>query len=219
LNLKNMIDKNKNYKTQNESKVIIYSADAGGDFPIHGAIKEDGEDWEAATWTQDGQFYHRKKSHPFNLVEVKSFREDGTPLGIDALPTVEGYEVVYKGKAWNPSHDVQFIFTHTLGKRWDISQPDMLATPSGSHNSHYAELIPVKPKRVAFTSDSDMLSYGATTWVRNAQNPDQRHLVTGISNTGISFGYVGYNWADLFTGKWEYSNLHNAGSWHKFEKD
>jgi len=48
-----MIDMNKNYKTRNNKEVRIYAVDGGMPFPVHGAVKRDGE-WSSNQWTAGG---------------------------------------------------------------------------------------------------------------------------------------------------------------------
>jgi hypothetical protein len=69
-----MISKDKTYTTLRGMPVRIYATDAGGLFPVHGAIFNDGL-WNGMKWTEEG------KTHFFNpscmvstvddLVEVK----------------------------------------------------------------------------------------------------------------------------------------------------
>lgn len=50
------IEFGKVYKTCSGEKVRIYAVDAGGAYPVHGAIKI-GRSWRAMTWTMDGVMY------------------------------------------------------------------------------------------------------------------------------------------------------------------
>ena len=69
-----MISKDKTYTTLRGMPVRIYATDAGGLFPVHGAIFNDGI-WNGMKWTEEG------KTHVFNpsfmvntvddLIEVK----------------------------------------------------------------------------------------------------------------------------------------------------
>ena len=68
-----MIDKNKTYKTRYGDKVRIYATDGRGDYPVHGAILEDGE-WGSQTWTIDGKFTDDGSGEVYDLVEVKPKR-------------------------------------------------------------------------------------------------------------------------------------------------
>lgn len=50
-----MIDKSKTYKTVDEDEVRIYATDAGGKYPVHGAIKINGE-WRIEDWDAEGRY-------------------------------------------------------------------------------------------------------------------------------------------------------------------
>jgi hypothetical protein len=54
-----MISKDKTYTTLRGMPVRIYATDAGGLFPVHGAIFNDGI-WNGMKWTEEG------KTHVFN---------------------------------------------------------------------------------------------------------------------------------------------------------
>jgi hypothetical protein len=54
-----MISKDKTYTTLRGMPVRIYATDAGGLFPVHGAIFNDGM-WNGMKWTEEG------KTHVFN---------------------------------------------------------------------------------------------------------------------------------------------------------
>ena len=47
-----MIDINKKYRTHDGREVRIYAMDGGGNYPIHGAVMEDG--WKQYRWLPDG---------------------------------------------------------------------------------------------------------------------------------------------------------------------
>lgn len=66
------IDINKQYQTRNRKKVRIYSTEALGDFPIHGAVWLDNE-WDICTWTKDGKYSldDDMNGDSLDLVEVK----------------------------------------------------------------------------------------------------------------------------------------------------
>ena len=65
-----MIDKGKQYRTRGGHEVRIYATDGETAYPIHGAIKDNGE-WESTTWTADGLIYENKPDNDLDLVEVK----------------------------------------------------------------------------------------------------------------------------------------------------
>jgi len=61
-----MIELGKQYVTRDGREVRIYAVDGGGQFPVHGAIRE-GQEWVACTWLHDGV----AGLHCNALVEVK----------------------------------------------------------------------------------------------------------------------------------------------------
>jgi len=48
-----MFEVGKEYKTRDGRMVRIYATDAGGDYPIHGAVKS--ENWGSQSWTVFGK--------------------------------------------------------------------------------------------------------------------------------------------------------------------
>jgi len=63
-----MIDINKKYRTRDGNVVRIYATDAGGQWPIHGAVKDDRYlVWIAKSWSEKGEYLNRD----CDLVEVK----------------------------------------------------------------------------------------------------------------------------------------------------
>ena len=48
-----MIDINKKYRTRDGREVRIYAIDGHESFPVHGAIKMDGQ-WRVSTWNSSG---------------------------------------------------------------------------------------------------------------------------------------------------------------------
>ena len=64
------IDMNKQYKTRDGRGVKIYTVDAGGDFPVHGAINELGG-WIMYSWLRDGRSWGITEVSNEDLVEVK----------------------------------------------------------------------------------------------------------------------------------------------------
>jgi hypothetical protein len=63
------IDKNKTYTTKLGHKVRIYATDAGGQYPVHGAVLI-GREWEQERWLSNGS-YNLDDVDGFDLVEVK----------------------------------------------------------------------------------------------------------------------------------------------------
>lgn len=61
-------------KTRGGNKLRIYSDEAGGEYPIHGAYYYEAEDrWVQAAWTEDG--YCQGKETPRSLdINVKSLK-------------------------------------------------------------------------------------------------------------------------------------------------
>jgi hypothetical protein len=64
-----LIDSRNRYVTSRDSrKVRIYATDAGGDYPIHGAVYNNFIDqWEVAIWTEEGFFFFGCTIHSLNL--------------------------------------------------------------------------------------------------------------------------------------------------------
>jgi hypothetical protein len=71
------IDMSKKYLTRDGRKVRIYAVDAGGDYPVHGAILKAGTDgdWTAETWAGGDYLFSSRADaapHHGDLVEVKA---------------------------------------------------------------------------------------------------------------------------------------------------
>jgi hypothetical protein len=70
-----MIDINKTYRTRDGREVRIYSVDAGGQYPVHGAIKVRDDIWKTVSWTKKGTFSAAPMNNALrtedDLVEVK----------------------------------------------------------------------------------------------------------------------------------------------------
>jgi len=64
-----MIDKDKQYKTRDGREVRIYATDAGGLYPVHGAIKRD-DGWSMDSWTSQGTQLGQCESFR-HLIEIK----------------------------------------------------------------------------------------------------------------------------------------------------
>lgn len=69
-----MIDPTKKYRTRNGREVRIYATDAGGRFPVHGAVR-DKDGWFPDEWTSKG-FYSGERDgfstpHDIDLIEVR----------------------------------------------------------------------------------------------------------------------------------------------------
>jgi len=50
------IDASKTYKTRDGRQVRIYATGAGGDYPVHGATKDENHKWRQTSWTADGSY-------------------------------------------------------------------------------------------------------------------------------------------------------------------
>jgi hypothetical protein len=62
------IEIGRTYRTRDGCEVRIYALDAGGQTPVHGAIKRNGL-WIVSSWSKEGRW---SISHPENnLIEVK----------------------------------------------------------------------------------------------------------------------------------------------------
>jgi len=71
------IDPTKTYRTKNGHPVRIYTADAGGFQPVHGAIQDSSGIWLAKTWTADGR-NGVTTENGLDLIEQKPrFRREG----------------------------------------------------------------------------------------------------------------------------------------------
>ena len=63
-----MISKDKTYRTLGGQEVRIYATDAGGLFPVHGAIFQDGT-WHGMKWTAEGKTHFTTTSCMVNTVD------------------------------------------------------------------------------------------------------------------------------------------------------
>lgn len=63
-----MITMDKKYQTKSGSEVRLYAIAAGGEYPVHGAVKS-GEEWISMTWDSTGNFAAYTNSD-CSLVEV-----------------------------------------------------------------------------------------------------------------------------------------------------
>ena len=69
-----MIDPKKKYKTRDGRDVRIYAVDAGGDYPVHGAILSDFDGLQMETWTRAGLAEACCECSE-DLIEVKEYPE------------------------------------------------------------------------------------------------------------------------------------------------
>ena len=64
------LDWDKPLQTRNGRKVRIYCRDAGGEYPVHGAIRQkNGDKWLPRSWTADG-VYAVNHEDPEDLINV-----------------------------------------------------------------------------------------------------------------------------------------------------
>lgn len=68
----NLISLNKSYVTKDGRPVRLYAIDAGGEYPVHGAIwREDEQYWESATWTARGKYFYYGFYYVFGRDDLK----------------------------------------------------------------------------------------------------------------------------------------------------
>lgn len=80
------IDYNKRYQTRDGRDVYIYTINAGGTFPVHGAVDQGHGNWAPAAWGTKGQANAAFRDHSRNtdLVEV-SIESDLAKVPWDAI--------------------------------------------------------------------------------------------------------------------------------------
>ena len=65
------VNKDKKYKTRDGREVRVYATDMGGEYPVHGAWKDD-DVWVCDTWRDDGGYhYNGNGESETDLVEVE----------------------------------------------------------------------------------------------------------------------------------------------------
>lgn len=64
------ISKRKKYRTRSRLPVRIYAVDAGGFYPVHGAVKIDGM-WDSFSWDAEGFFRNKDVLNDLDLIEIK----------------------------------------------------------------------------------------------------------------------------------------------------
>ena len=64
------IDIAKKYQTRDGQEARIYAADAGGSYPVHGAI-HNGKAWALCQWQSDGKSFSRTD---YDLIPMKQWR-------------------------------------------------------------------------------------------------------------------------------------------------
>ena len=65
-----MIELGKQYRMRDGRDVRIYAVDGGGEYPVHGATKLNGQ-WLSQGWTECGGYDVEVDEHEYDLVEVK----------------------------------------------------------------------------------------------------------------------------------------------------
>lgn len=65
-----MIDPKKLYRTRDGREVRIYDVNCGGDWPVHGAVREEDE-WEIVCWTVDGRSMPDGILRDYDIFEVR----------------------------------------------------------------------------------------------------------------------------------------------------
>lgn len=61
------------YKTRGGDKARIYAVDAGGDYPVHGAVycpapHPGNSEWEFMTWCPDGSYYGNEDEDRLDII-------------------------------------------------------------------------------------------------------------------------------------------------------
>ncbi len=70
-----LIDINKKYRTKDKYEAVIYTINAGGLYPVHGAYRISGnENWKMCQWTARGSYHGDQAYNPSDLVEIKPRR-------------------------------------------------------------------------------------------------------------------------------------------------
>jgi hypothetical protein len=79
------IEAGKFYETRNGRKARIYAVDAGGDYPIHGAILFDNGTWAATEFTPDGADCKTCRNMPSDIIAELT---DAPDIRWDVIPDV-----------------------------------------------------------------------------------------------------------------------------------
>ena len=69
-----MFDPTKPVQTRDGRHVRIYTMDAGGKYPIHGAIQSEADTWEHEAWMIDGSNVETGRLHIYDLINVPEKR-------------------------------------------------------------------------------------------------------------------------------------------------
>jgi|GEM_PF-6022307 len=176
-----MIDKNKTYVTSGGLAVNIYRTDAGGEFPVHGALLVD-QRWTQAAWRADGTpapFAPRQA-----LIEVKTNKEPAMIDKTKTYTTCDGLPVqIYRtdGGGIHPVHGAVFIDGCWLMAAW---QADGKSFPFVTR-----DLVEVKPKR---TLDVHLNVYSTNDGVLTVGSgyPTRAAAITNAIRVGGRFACV-----------------------------
>ena len=90
-----MIDPKKTYRTRDGREVRIYAVDGGGEYPVHGATKINGE-WLANGWTACGGHDVEVDESDFDLIEVRPRIQREVWLNVYRDPTGGYHESKYE---------------------------------------------------------------------------------------------------------------------------
>jgi hypothetical protein len=69
------IELGKQYQTRDGREVKIYAVNAGGRYPVHGAIKNSDDIWSAAAWTLNGSSIDEGIAIDQDFIEIKPKRK------------------------------------------------------------------------------------------------------------------------------------------------
>ncbi len=86
-----MLELNKNYRTEGGHRVVLYTIQAGGEYPVHaGVIEQDGDELKMQTYNLEGKTPHSDLDTRLDIVLIDSEEGDIVMMANsgDALPTV-----------------------------------------------------------------------------------------------------------------------------------
>lgn len=66
-----VVSMDKEYRTRDGREVRLYAMDAGGAYPVHGALPRDGG-WALFSWTVNGKYIDKAGASGYDLIEHKS---------------------------------------------------------------------------------------------------------------------------------------------------
>lgn len=107
------ISMDKKYTTRDGVPVRIYAVDAGGNYPVHGAVC-DGKLWNVSRWTQDGQWTDDGFNSPIDLIEVWE------PQDKEPIWCWDDTNHIRTIRFWDAKNKCTFSYTGTRdGNKWD----------------------------------------------------------------------------------------------------